>query len=632
MSLLPNFDKALVKKARVTGKIKEKLAEVRQRTKIKETWKDNPRGCEHCPLSKDDELCKIKGLNRISGEKIFIWGMSPFKQENSYIGPDGKRGMELVGPSGKLLWKELGAVGISREDCDIQNVVRCMTATVEDDGNIVPRTPTKEEVYYCSKYTDRALELSKAKVHVILGNFAAKTLLGKEFKSTRTVFWSDRLKAKVICLYHPSYFLRAGYARSKIEAFREGIRTVKQIVSGTGSRYEVLEQLDLKGLSKPSEVREFCRKVKQVCIDHKWRLTIDIEEGRVYDKPRVLCIGMCYKSEMARTVYVDHPEDRRSKSDRSEIKEALASVLDDDRIKKGAHNGVYDILRVEELWGIKTKGYDYDTMLAEYLAYSEQKSYALGEIAQIRFPAFAGYKEIITPYLKPDYAGKSNYADIPKKIMTLYNGADCIVSKMIELTTRKLINLSLLKVYVLSSLTLHDMERRGPALDRKHFEVVVNTIPQQEAYLEEKLQRMVGDPGFNPRSAPQVKYVLYTQFKMPARKIDNRTGQKLYTTDKTALELLAPDYKFARILIDYRTLYRMKTYMTTYLRSAEAHGGELRTKWWLTGASTGRLSSGGGEDTVNFQNLHGNPLLKNLLVSDQRWRQLRKVYEGLQGV
>jgi hypothetical protein len=69
------------------------------------------------------------------------------------------------------------------------------------------------------------------------------------------------------------------------------------------------------------------------------------------------------------------------------------------------------------------------------------------------------------------------------------------------------------------------------------------------------------------------------------------------------------------------------TFIPGYAKSATENDNMLLTRWWLTGAATGRLRSGKGgeagekEGIINLQNTHGNPLLQNLIVSDLNWRQ-----------
>jgi len=118
-----------------------------------------------------------------------------------------------VGKSGKLLWQELNRVGITRDICDVQNCVRCFPADRNEDGwpALTMRDPSKEEIHCCSKFTKLALEKSKAKVHLVFGEVAAKALLGNEFRKGRKAFWSEKLQAHVRCMWHPSYLVRQGF-------------------------------------------------------------------------------------------------------------------------------------------------------------------------------------------------------------------------------------------------------------------------------------------------------------------------------------------------------------------------------------------------------------------------------------
>jgi uracil-DNA glycosylase family 4 len=161
-------------------------------------------GCAFCPLNKVPGIKKVKGT--VEGKEIFIWGMAPGPEEN-------KEGREFVGRSGRLLWDELKIVGITRDMCDIQNVVRCFPADYNDTEwpPLTMRDPTPEEIHCCSIFTKQAIEFHQAKVHLIFGAVAAKALLGVEYKKGKKSFWSDKLNAHVMCLYHPSFFIRQGY-------------------------------------------------------------------------------------------------------------------------------------------------------------------------------------------------------------------------------------------------------------------------------------------------------------------------------------------------------------------------------------------------------------------------------------
>src|SRR5579864_4406761 len=199
------------------------------------------RGCEYCPANESKGVNKIFG--KVKGKDIFVWAQNPGPKENEEL-------MELVGPSGEFLWRELRRVGIKRKHCDIQNVVRCMTR----DPNpkkwppSVMRAPNKEEIKCCSLYNDKALKKSKAKVHLIFGAIAAKVLLKNEFRKDKRVLYSDNLGGWVVYLDHPSYFIRQGYgsedraANPALKRFREDLSKVKSLLKqGNFDRFKFLK-------------------------------------------------------------------------------------------------------------------------------------------------------------------------------------------------------------------------------------------------------------------------------------------------------------------------------------------------------------------------------------------------------
>jgi uracil-DNA glycosylase family 4 len=185
-------------------------------------------GCEYCPLNKVLGIRKIMGT--VEGKDIFVWAQSPGLDEN-------RENRELVGRCGQFLWEELKRVGITRELCDIQNVVRCVPANrVESVSRpLKMRDPDKEEIRCCSLYTIRAIEKQKAKLHLVFGEIAQKALLDTEYKKDKKDFWSEKLNGNVVCLAHPGYFLRGcgGDKSRKLGEFREllknGLRRLSDV-------------------------------------------------------------------------------------------------------------------------------------------------------------------------------------------------------------------------------------------------------------------------------------------------------------------------------------------------------------------------------------------------------------------
>lgn len=130
-----------------------------------------------------------------------VVGEAPGEQED-------RQGQPFVGRSGQLLDAMLSAVGMSRErDVFITNVIKC-----RPPGN---RNPKPEEIAACSPYLMRQIALLKPERILVLGRFAAQTLLGTDATIGSLRGRIHQLKTDegaeipVVVSYHPAYLLRS---------------------------------------------------------------------------------------------------------------------------------------------------------------------------------------------------------------------------------------------------------------------------------------------------------------------------------------------------------------------------------------------------------------------------------------
>lgn len=580
--------------------------------KISKRWN---RGCHLCPL--DGKGRKVKGLKRIKGKRAMLWAQSPGKWELI-------KGLELVGPAGAFTWRELGAVGFKRDDFDIQNVLRCRPINKEKRD----REPTAEERYHCSLFNHEAVGLNggKAKLHLLFGAVAQEEILGSERRKDVPVKWSTRLNAWTVSLDHPSFFLRREEQGEdwRLQRFRDRIRGAKFFYDHPG-RWAIYKAYDFKTCQTIEEVRTMFRTMAKVAAKGE-RIAVDIEEGPVGEEPRVLTIAFSWSRNSARCVVVHHPESPYPEHV-GEILALIKGFLNDRNYSKVFQYGSSDIRALRKLLKIRVKGYDYDTTYAHYLKYTFLRSHGLEAIADEEYPEYAGYKQVVQEWLKDP---KKGFTQIPLRVLGPYNCADAALTKIIELDTRDTVPQPLIWTYIWAGMTLSKMEGQGPLLDRGYFKQVMEIIPKRIKAVELELRRIADDPNFNANTPAAVADVLYNKLRLQ-KEIED--PEALATIEEagtsTAEEVLetirmATNHPFPGLVLDYRRLTKMKsTYLDNYQSSADFWGGEVRTKWFLTGAVTGRLRSGGVKKEkgkyVNMQNLHGDPLLQNLLVSDTRW-------------
>ncbi|CAH0440143.1 uracil-DNA glycosylase [Ralstonia pseudosolanacearum] len=150
-------------------------------------------GCTACKLC-ERRTQTVFGVGDRQADWMLI-GEAPGEQED-------RQGEPFVGQAGKLLDSMLRAIGLSRETgVFIANVLKC-----RPPGN---RDPEPDEVAMCDPYLKRQIALIKPRVIIVLGRFAAQSLL-----QTQTPVGKLRGKVHevdgvpVVVTYHPAYLLR----------------------------------------------------------------------------------------------------------------------------------------------------------------------------------------------------------------------------------------------------------------------------------------------------------------------------------------------------------------------------------------------------------------------------------------
>ena len=112
-----------------------------------------------------------------------------------------QQGLAFVGKASQLLTKMIEAIGLTRDQVFICNIVKC-----RPPGN---RAPTPDEAANCMPYLMRQLEVLRPRVICALGGTAAKWLLQTHDGITqlRGRFYPYR-GAQLMPTFHPAYVLR----------------------------------------------------------------------------------------------------------------------------------------------------------------------------------------------------------------------------------------------------------------------------------------------------------------------------------------------------------------------------------------------------------------------------------------
>ena len=155
--------------------------------------------CVKCPHLAARRHTVVFGVGSPDAKLMFV-GEAPGEEEDL-------QGEPFVGRAGQLLTKMILAMGLTREQVYIANIVKCRPdMPVGAPGN---RKPTKQEMETCVPYLRAQIEVIKPTVMVALGATAVEGLLGPvgTIGSLRGKFLEYR-NTPLMPTYHPSYLLR----------------------------------------------------------------------------------------------------------------------------------------------------------------------------------------------------------------------------------------------------------------------------------------------------------------------------------------------------------------------------------------------------------------------------------------
>jgi len=162
--------------------------------------RENPLGDFHQSICR----CTECGLSRTRKRLVFgsghgnanlmLIGEAPGEEED-------KQGKPFVGKAGGLLDKILHAIGFSREEIYICNILKC-----RPPGN---RDPQGDEIIKCLPYLLKQVEIIRPRIILALGRVAAQTLLERQDPLSRmrgNIY--DFHGVPLMVTYHPAALLR----------------------------------------------------------------------------------------------------------------------------------------------------------------------------------------------------------------------------------------------------------------------------------------------------------------------------------------------------------------------------------------------------------------------------------------
>ncbi len=148
--------------------------------------------------------CQSCGLSNTRNSVVFGEGNSKAGVMFIGEGPGGDEdimGRPFVGAAGKLLEKGINALGWTRDDVYICNVIKCRPPR--------NRTPLPEECDACIGWLRNQVALVRPKIIVCLGAIAAKTVISEDIRITAIRGkWFQKGSTLIMPTFHPAALLR----------------------------------------------------------------------------------------------------------------------------------------------------------------------------------------------------------------------------------------------------------------------------------------------------------------------------------------------------------------------------------------------------------------------------------------
>jgi uracil-DNA glycosylase family 4 len=203
----PRFEETIA----VTGSTKaEQLAHLGERAS----------NCQKCPHLAARRTTVVFGVGDPEARIMFV-GEAPGEEED-------QQGEPFVGRAGQLLTKMITAMGLTRSQVYIANILKCRPDM--PPGSSGNRKPTGEEMDTCLPYLRAQIDVIQPQAMIALGGTAVEGLLGPVGGITklRGRFMEYR-GIPLMPTFHPSYLLRNASNTEKRKVWEDLMQVMERV-------------------------------------------------------------------------------------------------------------------------------------------------------------------------------------------------------------------------------------------------------------------------------------------------------------------------------------------------------------------------------------------------------------------
>ncbi|WP_426701098.1 DNA polymerase I [Rhodanobacter sp. Col0626] len=296
---------------------------------------------------------------------------------------------------------------------------------------------------------------------------------------------------------------------------------------------------------------------------------------------------------------------------RDDVLRALKPIFEDATRPKLGQHAKYDI-NILSNYGIVVQGIQHDSMLESYVWNATATRHDMDSLAR----KYLGYETIKYEQVAGKGARQISFSQVDLDTACRYAAEDADITLRLHLALwPKLESVpALRKVYQDIEIplvpVLAKMEQRGVLIDGDELRRQSQQLGKRMLELQLQSYGLAGHE-FNLDSPKQLQAVLFDELGLQA-KLKTPTGQP--STNEEALEAIADTHELPRLILDYRSLAKLRSTYTDKLSGiVNPRTGRVHTSYHQGSVATGRISS-------------SEPNLQNIPVRTEEGRRIRQAF------
>ncbi len=348
-------------------------------------------------------------------------------------------------------------------------------------------------------------------------------------------------------------------------------------------------------------------------LQHADLIAFDTETTSI-DAMRADIVGISFSVELGVACYIplghDYPGVPKQ-LERDLVLRALQPIFEDPTRPKLGQNAKYDI-NILAHYAITVRGVQHDSMLESYVWNATVTRHDMDSLAK----KYLGYDTVKYTEVAGKGAKQISFSQVDLDTACRYAAEDADVTFRLHTALwPKLQSIpALQRVYTDIEMplvpVLAEMERRGVLIDGDALRAQSQQLGKRMVELQAQAQALAGHE-FNLESPKQLQAVLFDELGLAA-KLKTPTGQP--STNEEALKAIADTHELPRVILDYRTLAKLRSTYTDKLSSiVNPRTGRVHTSYHQGSVATGRLSS-------------SDPNLQNIPVRTEEGRRIRQAF------